>query len=153
MKKFLSLTAAAIALTASQSANAQTFLTPGGPYTYSGVVDVQKDSIPLTCNFTADITNTAGVLTVDNISLTGGLFGLCSSVTLLNQPYNAVFSAPNLVIQGFHPRAATNGTECFGDLDLVQTAPGSDTFTINDVIPRISGSNDCVISNGTISYP
>ena len=150
MKKFLSLAAATIALASSQAANAQSFLSPG-TYTYSGTVTVQKDSIPLNCSLTADIINTSGVLTVDNIALTGGFLGLCASVTLLNQPYNASYSAPNAVIYGFHPRAATNSTECLGDLDLVYT--GSDTFTINDTIPKLSGSNDCLITNGTISYP
>lgn len=152
MKKLLCLAAATCALSMAQAANAQSFLTPG-TYTYSGVVTVQKDSIALNCNLTADITNTSGSLTVDNIALTGGLFGLCASVTLLNQPYNASFSAPNLVIDDFHPRAATNSTECEGDLTLVQTSPGGDEFTINQTIPKLSGSNDCVLSNGTISYP
>ncbi len=150
MKKSISLTALAVALALPQVANAQAFTSPG-TYTYSGTVTVQKDSIPLNCDLTVDITNTSGALTVDNIALSGGLFGLCASITLLNQPYNANFSTPNLVVEDFNPRAATNSTECFGDLDLLQTA--TDTFTINDTIPKTSGSNDCVLSNGTISYP
>jgi len=157
MKKFLSLAVATIALTASQAANAQTFLTPGGPYTYSGSVDVTKDSITLNCTLTADITNNGTVgspaLEVDNITLSGGFLGLCASVTFLNQAYNASFSAPNLTIHNVHARAATNGTECFGDLDLVQTGTGSDTFDVNDILPKLSGSNDCRIDNGSISYP
>jgi hypothetical protein len=152
MKKFLSIAAAAMAMTSVQAANAQAFLTPG-TYTYSGSVTVQKDSIALNCTLTADITNTSGVLTVSNISLSGGLFGLCASVTMLNQPYNATYSSPTLTILGFHPRAATNSTECYGDVELVQVPGTTDDFTINSVIPKISGSNDCVLSNGYISYP
>lgn len=157
MKKLLSLAAATIALAASQAANAQTFLTPGGPYTYSGSVDVTKDSITLNCTLTADITNSGTVgspnLSVDNIALSGGFLGLCASVTFLNQPYSASFTAPDLTINSVHARAATNATECLGDLDLVQTAPGSDTFDVNDILPKLSGSNDCRIDNGSISYP
>ena len=155
MKKFISLAAATIALAASQAANAQTFLTPGGPYTYSGSVDVTKDSITLNCTLTADITNngTATVpdLEVDNIALSGGFLGLCASVTFLNQPYTADFSAPDLTINSVHARAATNSTECLGDLDLVQIA--TDTFEVNDILPKLSGMNDCRIDNGSISYP
>lgn len=157
MKKFLTLAAATIALTTAQAANAQTFLTPGGPYTYSGSVDVTKDSITLNCTLTADITNNGTVgtpdLEVDNIALSGGFLGLCASVTFLNQPYAATFSAPDLTIIDVHARAATNGTECKGDLDLVQSAPNSDTFDVNDILPKLSGSNDCRIDNGSISYP
>jgi hypothetical protein len=153
MKKFICLAAATVALVASQAANAQTFLSPGGPYTYSGAVDVTKDSITLNCTLSADITNSAGALSVDNITLTGGFLGLCASVTFLSQPYSATFSAPNLTLHNVHARAATNGTECFGDLVLVQTGTGSDTFTVNAILPKLSGANDCRIDNGSISYP
>lgn len=161
MNKFLTMAAATIALTASQAANAQSFLTPGSPpttpvtYTYSGVVDVQKDSILLSCSLTADIENTNGVLKAKNIALSGGFLGLCASVTFLYQPYSASWNSTTgvLTLAGFHPRAATNSTECHGDLDLVQDSVNPDRFYINATVPKISGSNDCQITNGDISYP
>lgn len=152
MKKILGLVAA-LALAAPYSASAQTFASTPGTYTFSGSgVLVQKGSGPLlTCDLSVDITNSGGVITASNTSLTG-FFGLCNTVVFLNEPYAVTVSGSNVSFSAVYADTTITPGDCAGTLTATFSAGPPETLTVNTTLPEVgAGTGNCTI-NGAITW-
>lgn len=119
--------------------------------TISGVLTVQKGNGPaLDCDATIGLNGSSPSTStqVTSVSLTGGLFGLCSTVQFPNVP-NAISQGGGLytVVDLFADTTFTAG-DCRGD--LTGTISG-EVVTFSAILPEVdSGTGDCTIS-GSLS--
>jgi hypothetical protein len=170
MKKALAVLASSIALLGSQTAMAsEAYVAPDAstPWLFQGTVTVSK-GITLTCNVDLTISgpnNAADTPSapfshtdVDNLSatitLSGGLFGLCSSVVV------APISAGNI---SYTRTSDTSGTFALSNVFVTTITPGNcqgtiygawsqggtSTLGVSGTLPAVSGS-DCTM-NGSLN--
>ena len=122
-----------------------------GPVTISGSVTVSK-GITLSCSISgAGSSSTAGSGTLTSLSLSGGTFGLCGSISFTGLPYAVSTSGGTLTITGVVVTAITGN--CAGNLSgSYNSTTGVVTFN-NATLPTTSGGSDCKINGSATLTP
>ncbi|RHW19067.1 hypothetical protein D1610_02785 [Sphingomonas gilva] len=149
MKSFKTFCIGAVASIAlAGGASAQTF-SPEGPHTLNGTVTVSK-GITLTCTMSGTGTVSGGTATITGLSLSGGMLGLCGSITFSGLPY-AVTSASTSSITIVDVRAVGVTGNCRGNLTgSFNQSTGQITFNNATIPSDPAGGAPCVV-NGTVS--
>ncbi|WP_423606399.1 hypothetical protein [Sphingomonas sp. MS122] len=158
MKKAFAFLASSVALLGSQTVAAQeAYITPDAttPWVFTGTVDVNK-GIALTCTAEVEITGTndsadtspafnhsdvAGLSAT--ITLSGGLFGLCSSVNIDPIPAGKIsYSGGTFTLHDVFVTTITPGN-CEGDI-VATWNESLERLSVSGTLPAVSGS-DCTL--------
>lgn len=161
MLKFLGIATAVVALVSAPCAQAQTFTTVPGIYTFSGIgVTIRKGNTQLICYMSIDITNSGGGnITADNVVFTGSS-GFCDAgFVFTNTPW-LVTVGTNITFHDVYISTLFPSGDCNGNLAMYFSPTGSTEslsfetgFTTPSTLLEVSpGSGDCKIE-GVISWP
>ena len=162
MKKAFAFLASSVALLGAQTAAAsEAYIVPDAvsPWVFEGTVNVSK-GISLTCDAVVEITGTNDAADTSpsfnhsdvsglsaTITLSGGAFGLCSSVVVA--PIGAgdiSYSGGTFTLHDVFVTTITPGN-CQGDITAAWNE-GAQTLSVSGTLPAVSGS-DCTMS-GTL---
>ncbi|MCW4462302.1 hypothetical protein OK349_11350 [Sphingomonas sp. BT-65] len=158
MKKAFAFLASSVALLGSQTVAAQeAYIVPDAtsPWVFTGTVDVNK-GIALTCTAEVEITGTNDAADTSppfnhsdvaglsaTITLTGGLFGLCSSVNIAPIPAGKIsYSGSTFTLHDVFVTTITPGN-CEGDI-VATWNEGLQRLSVAGTLPAVSGA-DCTL--------
>ncbi|MGK6320014.1 hypothetical protein [Sphingomonas sp. DT-204] len=166
MKKIVALCMGSVALLSAQTAYADTYSPDGttypSPWILQGTVDVNK-GIALTCDLTLEVSVAPdGHSATATPSLSGGAFGLCSTITFNNTPYPVTFdgATSTLSISNVDVSTITPGG-CSGTIGGTWNNV-TKILSVNASLPGGGGSAPCTVigdvhlispSNGSVVDP
>ncbi|MCO1335148.1 hypothetical protein MO867_12480 [Microbulbifer sp. OS29] len=154
MKKLLATVSLCIAATGFPAlASADTWSPNGSSALFNvGNITVMK-GIQLSCNLSGSIDIVSSDASVGSLSLSGGLFGLCGTISFSSLPYNVVGNADDTITLEDVVVQAVTGS-CVGDLvGDFDHSTGRITFNGANIPSSPAGGSPCVIYGVVDSNP